>query len=187
MMFAGTRSRIEVYIDLYNIRKYICDKELILDFIEMVNKVSEGRQITVNYVFDAYMQYGFDPSRRMHDWMRNNGFVMRLNPYDPNKQEQKGVDMEMGLKMYSRARDNMYDVALLITGDGDFVPACKYVQALGKKVEVAAFSEILSSELRKNADRYHDLMNVASPMYAAHTNTNMITRSRVNDMKEEEC
>jgi len=160
--------RLEIFIDRYNIYKYTRDKGLRLDYIKMVNKLAEGRPITERFVFDARVQDGFDPSRRTHDWMERNGFSVITEPYDPNKQEQKGVDGRMMLNMYKRAARDMYDVALMITGDGDFVPVCEDVQALGKKVEVAAFGETLSSRLRRKADKYHDLMSIASPMHTAH-------------------
>jgi uncharacterized LabA/DUF88 family protein len=37
--------------------------------------------------------------------------------------------------LVSRAYENLYDTALIVSGDEDFVPAIRKVQKLGKKVE----------------------------------------------------
>jgi len=170
MMPADEICRVEIFFDLYNIYAHIRNKGLKLDYLEMVNRLAEGRQITAKFVFDAYEQHGFDPSRRVHEKLRHNGFILILRPYDPNKKKQKGVDSRLTLEMYKRARDDMYDIALMITGDGDFVPVCEDVQALGKKVEVAAFDGMTSFELKKVADRYHDLRTVSFPMPTKNSN-----------------
>jgi len=165
MTYADDPVRLEIYFDHYNIYKHIREGELMLDYIEMVNRLAEGRHITEKFVFDSRVRYGFDPLRKTHDWMRNNGFIVFLRYCDPNKQVQKGVDMTMGLEIQRRAYENRFDVALMITGDGDFAPVCEYIRRLGKKVEVAAFDEILSSDLKSVVDRYHDLKNIASPRF----------------------
>ena len=54
--------------------------------------------------------------------------------------------------MVSFAYENKYDTAILVSGDGDFVPAIKKVQKLGKKVENAYFSANRSSYLKSVCD-----------------------------------
>ena len=46
-----------------------------------------------------------------------------------------------------------FDVAVVVSGDRDFVPSIEMVRGLGKQVEVAAFSGALSARLRRSADR----------------------------------
>ena len=54
--------------------------------------------------------------------------------------------------MVSFAYENAYDTAVLVSGDGDFVPTIKRVQKLGKRVENAYFSVSRSNYLKKVCD-----------------------------------
>src|SRR3989338_260333 len=60
----------------------------------------------------------------------------------------KGDDIHLATDMISMAYENLYDVAVLVSGDGDFVPAILKVQKLGKYVENAYFSISRSNFLK---------------------------------------
>ena len=60
----------------------------------------------------------------------------------------KGDDIYLATDMLSFAYENVYDIAILVSGDGDFVPVIKKVQKLGKNVENAYFSISRSDFLR---------------------------------------
>lgn len=60
----------------------------------------------------------------------------------------KGDDIYLATDMLSFAYENVYDTAVLVSGDGDFVPLIKKVQKLGKNVENAYFSVSRSDFLR---------------------------------------
>ncbi|MGH8929278.1 MAG: NYN domain-containing protein [Egibacteraceae bacterium] len=65
---------------------------------------------------------------------------------------EKGVDMYIGVDMLAGASKNLYDVAVLVTGDGDLIHAVKAVKDLGKHVELATFPIGRSDELASVAD-----------------------------------
>jgi uncharacterized LabA/DUF88 family protein len=52
----------------------------------------------------------------------------------------------------SGAYENLYDTALIVSGDEDFVPAIKKVQKLGKKVENIYFCTTSSNYLKKTCN-----------------------------------
>ena len=54
---------------------------------------------------------------------------------------EKGVDIKIAVRMLSQAHKNLYDIAILVSADGDFAPAIFEVKDLGKRVIVAAFIE----------------------------------------------
>ena len=68
---------------------------------------------------------------------------------------EKGVDIMMATDLLKLAWEDSYDVAILVSGDGDFAYAVKTVKDLGKHVEVAAFESNLSWELANIADKRH--------------------------------
>lgn len=74
-----------------------------------------------------------------------------------NRWMEKGVDMRIGVDLVSHASKNLYDVAILVSGDGDFEYAVQSAKDLGKHVEVACFQRGRSDALLKASDVMHEL------------------------------
>lgn len=55
------------------------------------------------------------------------------------KLAQKGVDVELAIDVLDSAHEDRYDVAVLVTGDGDFVPLVRRITSLNKHALVAHF------------------------------------------------
>ena len=55
------------------------------------------------------------------------------------KLAQKGVDVELAIDVLDCAHSNRYDVAVLVTGDGDFVPLVRRITSLNKHAVIAHF------------------------------------------------
>lgn len=69
----------------------------------------------------------------------------------------KGVDIALTKDLLSHAFLNNYDVAILIAGDGDYVPLIKEVKRLGKVIYTVFFSESgLNKELVLESDLFID-------------------------------
>lgn len=64
----------------------------------------------------------------------------------------KGEDILLACDMVRGAALNYFDCAILISGDGDFVPAVNMLQELGKYVIVASFRSALSHALELEAN-----------------------------------
>ncbi len=64
-----------------------------------------------------------------------------LHTEDPPQWElsQKGIDVELALDVLDFAHHDRFDIAVLITGDADFVPLVRKLTALGKQVLLAHF------------------------------------------------
>ena len=73
---------------------------------------------------------------------------------------QKEVDVSLACEMLEHALLNHFDVAIVISGDRDFVPAMQKVQAAGKRVEVAAFEDVYNEECKRVADIYYLLDDI---------------------------
>jgi len=92
--------------------------------------------------------------------------VPLLKSYDNNHQQSplvhafpqvtgrysKGEDILLACDMVRGAALNYFDCAILISGDGDFVPAVNMLQELGKYVIVASFRSALSHALELEAN-----------------------------------
>jgi uncharacterized LabA/DUF88 family protein len=88
------------------------------------------------------------------------GFSSEVFKKSTKSAKAKGIDIALTKDMLSNAFLNNYDVAVLITGDADYVPVLSEVKRLGKLVYVLAFVEgaaKIATELRITADRFFSL------------------------------
>jgi uncharacterized LabA/DUF88 family protein len=120
------------------------------------------------YVFDAIQSTDRSvdvPKRRLLDALRYQGFRVVVREVSFAEGEQKEVDIALATEMLANAFRDAYDVAILVSGDRDFVPAVERIRAEGRRVEVAFFTRATSPEqgssfshhLQKVADRVHEL------------------------------
>jgi len=79
------------------------------------------------------------------------GYTIRVS-FDKialNETYEKKVDVIIAIDIVSLAYENAYDIAILVSGDGDFIPVVKKVTELEKKIELWAFRYSLSNALRE--------------------------------------
>jgi uncharacterized LabA/DUF88 family protein len=75
---------------------------------------------------------------------------------------EKAVDVQMAVSMVEGALSDSYDVAYVLSADGDFTPAVKLILEQGKKVFVASFQsgaklqEVVNTFIRLRADFLDD-------------------------------
>jgi len=69
----------------------------------------------------------------------------------------KEDDIHMAVDMVEQACENKFDVAILVSGDGDFVPAVKAVQRKNKIVKNVYFKKSSSRNLKEHCDKSLEL------------------------------
>ena len=72
---------------------------------------------------------------------------------DVNIPYQKGVDVALVTDVMSLANENAYEIAIIVSGDNDFVDAINYIKGKGKKVWVVSFLNCLGEDTMRVADR----------------------------------
>lgn len=161
--------RVMAFIDLANIQKSNSIPGFPVDLYSVCRELVGNRRLIAAYVFDARPSDGSqDLHEKLHNRLRMIGFrVIARESYNPEKNEQKEVDVAMACEMVVQAMRDNYDVALVVSGDRDFVPAIQHVQAAGKRVEVAAFRDAFSNEMKKMCDYYHELDSL--PLISVNT------------------
>jgi uncharacterized LabA/DUF88 family protein len=93
------------------------------------------------------------------DYLRTLGIQVIEKPlktrYDSRTESQryveKGVDVALATDLIGMAWENAFDVAIIVSGDADYVGAVSKVMSKGKNVEVASFRRCLSRELKETA------------------------------------
>lgn len=69
----------------------------------------------------------------------------------------KEDDIHLAVDMVKLAYNGVYDTAILVSSDGDFVPAIEIVKEVGRKVENIGFKSKFSWHLKFKCDRYIQL------------------------------
>ena len=62
---------------------------------------------------------------------------------------EKKIDIQIAIDIISLAYENKYDTAVLVSGDGDFLPVAQKLCELSKKLEVWAFKYSLAYVLQE--------------------------------------
>ncbi len=175
--------RVMAFIDYANVRSVQLAPGHYVDLYSLCHELTGDRKLVAAYVFDARPD---DSSAKSHDdlytRLRMIGFrVIARNSFITASQEQKEVDVAMACEMVVQAMRDNYDVALVVSGDRDFVPAIQHVQSAGKRVEVASFKNSFSYEMKKMCDYYYELDSY--PLFAV--NTILRSEQDENDDSEE--
>ncbi len=65
----------------------------------------------------------------------------------------KGDDIHIAAEIVKEAYEDNYDIAILVSGDGDFVPCIKMVQNKEKQVVNAYFKQSMSWQLKQTCNK----------------------------------
>jgi len=66
----------------------------------------------------------------------------------------KEDDIHLAVDMVKLAFNKAYDTAILISSDGDFVPAIKVIKEIGRNVENIGFETKFSHHLKQECDKF---------------------------------
>lgn len=99
------------------------------------------------------------------------GFQSEVFKKDKQSTKSKGVDITLAKDFLGNAFMGNYDVAVLVAGDGDYVPIINEVKRLGKIVYVIFFEESgLNASLRLASDQYFRLDDFFFDEWQKHLN-----------------
>ena len=171
--------RVGIFIDgpnLYGGAKRLTGEGR-LDMPAVVQWLASGREIAEVAYWNAQLRQEVDPTRyagqqRFFAEVENripNARVGRahLRPRE-GRWIEKRVDVGVALDLVLGAYEDLWDIGIVVTGDGDIARAGRLVRAMDKGFEVACCSGSLSGLLRKEADelRWMDAALLSGFAYA---------------------
>ena len=160
--------RVMVYIDGSNLYHSLRNAEgrTDLDFSKFADKlVGPDRQLVRTYYYNAPLDSKKQPEQyqaqqKFFDALRRiDYFELRLGRLAYNKLRpdapptEKSVDILLATDMLMHAVTGIYDVAVLVSGDTDFVDAVQTIKGRGLHFEVGLFPDSGSRYLRDAADK----------------------------------
>lgn len=150
--------RIGIFIDIQNL--YHSSKNLFqarVNYNELIRELVSGRKLikAIGYVVKTEGTLG---ESSFFDALEKSGIDLRIKDIQIFPGGVKKADWDIGMAVDAIRSASSLDVIILVTGDGDFIPAVEYLQiGLGKAVEVAAFGRSASGKLKEVADRFINL------------------------------
>lgn len=148
--------RVSVFVDVQNM--YHSAKHLYharADFEAILQEAVKSRNLirAIAYV----VQSGLDEEKGFFDALKKAGYEIKSKELQVFAGGQKKADWDVGLAMDMIKMSPKVDTIVLISGDGDYVPAVEYLQFLGLRIELLSFGRSTSAKLIAAVDNFCDL------------------------------
>src|SRR6185369_1514454 len=151
---------VAVFVDVANIFYAAKAAGIDIDYVTLLKSATAGRDFV-----RAYAYTGLDPEnenqRQFHSFLARNGYKViskDIRKYGDGRIK-ANLDNELVVDMMRMAQH--IDIAVVVSGDGDFAPAIRAVQQLGVRCEVISFRGNTSSDLIDVADVFTDITQLA--------------------------
>ncbi len=151
---------VAVFVDVANIFYAAKAAGVDIDYVTLLKSAIAGRDFV-----RAYAYTGLDPDnenqRNFHSFLARHSYKVvskDIRKYGDGKVK-ANLDIELVVDLMKTARN--LDVAIIVSGDGDFAPAIRAVQEMGVRCEVISFRGNTSSDLIEVADLFTDITQIA--------------------------
>ena len=152
---------VAMFVDVANMYYAARGQDVDVDYVALLKHATKGRDL-----IRAYAYTGLDPEnenqRKFIDFLAKNGYkpvVKDIRKFGDGRMK-ANLDIELVVDLF-RLADRM-DIAVIVSGDGDFAPAIRALQDKGVRAEVISFKPNTSSDLIAVADEFMDIMKIAS-------------------------
>src|SRR6056297_556506 len=149
--------RVGVFVDVQNM--YHSANNLYHSNVNFKNVLSEavGNRQLIRAI--AYVIRSDTPEEQhFFDVISKQGFELKVKDLQIFPGGMKKADWDVGMAIDAIKLANSLDVVVLVTGDGDFLPAVYYLREnKGCKIELMGFKKTTSSKLISAVDDFVDL------------------------------
>jgi uncharacterized LabA/DUF88 family protein len=152
---------VAVFVDVANLYYSARGQEVDVDYVALLKAATKGRDL-----IRAYAYSGLDPEnenqRKFIDFLFKNGYKVvhkDIRKFGDGRVK-ANLDIELVVDLFRLAK--RMDIAVIVSGDGDFAPAIRALQDEGVRCEVISFRPNTSSDLIAVADEFIDIMKIAS-------------------------
>lgn len=133
------------------------------------------------------LEHGADQLYRDRQWddvLIREGVTMHFLPLAQNREgdvEEKGIDVWFALEAFELAMYKRFDVSVLVSGDGDFVPLVRKLNTLGTRVMLLAWDFNYQHEGTMRTTRVNQTL-INEVTYAIMMSEEIETRTRKRDV-----
>ncbi len=173
-------NNIYVFIDASNLWEAQKAKGRFFDYEKLRNFIKgefNGSSIEIFY-YSAYpangtRDYSLDGRHKFFTFLKKGlKFTVRkkelkrisvITPEGESIEEKGNMDVEITIDALHHIKK--YDIAILFTGDSDFLALVTYLRARGKKVYIFSSKNNISEELRTGGDGYFDVLTIEKDIW----------------------
>lgn len=173
-------NRTNVFIDASNLWEAQKVKGRFFDLQKLVRYLQVkycASEIEVHYYAaypkDGTRSYSIDSKHKFFTYLKKGlGFHVRKKPLKQIRivtdlgeaiEEKGNMDVEIAIDVVSLVKK--YDIAVLFTGDSDFLALVNYIRSRNKKVFIYSSKNNISRELRTGADGYIDVLTIEEDIW----------------------
>jgi uncharacterized LabA/DUF88 family protein len=154
-----TLEKTAIFIDYHNLEGALRNENLKVDLISLRGSLAAGRFLLETFVFIGFNPKNFEEDEKFHRFLKMHGFLVctKSAKIKPDGTLKCDLDMEMALAVIDYVMQARPDLAILITGDGDFSALATWLRMRGVRVEVASTLNSLSQDLKEAANECIEL------------------------------
>ncbi len=163
--------RIALFIDGSNLYAAARALNFDIDYKRLLDHFSENSMLVRAFYYTALIEdQEYSPIRPLVDWLDYNGYTMVTKPTKEftdafgRKKIKGNMDIELAIDVMEMAEH--LDHVIIFSGDGDFRRLVEAIQRKGLRVTVVSTVKsnppMIADELRRQCDRFIELMDIAS-------------------------
>lgn len=175
-----SKNIVYVFIDASNLWQAQKAKGSVFDYEKLkifLKKKFTASEIKILY-YTAYpaqgtRDYSLEGKHKFFTYLKKGlGFIVqkkelkRITTHSDNGdiiQEKGNMDVEMTIDAMHYV--SKYDIAVLFSGDSDFLALVTYIRNMGKKVYIFSSKNNVSQELRTGGDGYFDVLDIKEDIW----------------------
>ncbi len=161
--------KLVIFIDASNLSggtarhaEKINDPDYEVDIFKLIKRLSRGYDLIRTYFYSSTAQpqdirskteqFWHQKMLTLHSQLQRHGIKVTNKLRQKNKE--KGVDVALVTDFLMLGMRAAFDVAMIVSGDQDYVNAIEAVQSLGKSVSIACFENSFPDEMYRYVDQY---------------------------------
>jgi len=150
------QQRVGVFVDIQNMyysARAVYNKKV--NFKKVLEEAVAGRPLVRAIAYGITTEEAHEGD--FHDALTKQGFEVKTKPLQQFVGGHKKGDWDVGIAMDIMRLEPKIDVAVLVSGDGDFIPLVQFSQEKGLRIEGMGFRASTSSALIETVDSFTDL------------------------------
>lgn len=148
--------RIIIFLDNSNIFNGFKKYNIKADYEKLKRIITKGRKLENIFLYEGVVYpISHEKKKWYEDLTNKSGYQIKAS-FDKitfDEAIEKKIDIQIAVDIISLAYENAFNTAVLVSGDGDFVPVIKKLKNLNKSVEIWAFRYSLANALKDNLEK----------------------------------
>jgi len=144
------RQRAIIFIDHANLFYNIEKLQIRIDYRKFKEILTRDDHLVGAFMYMGIPEQIFPKKQRFLKYLSSQGYIIQARPIKviaEGKKMQKGLDIFIYRDIVELADEDIYDKAILVSGDSDFIEIVRKLRDLEKSIEIWSFKRSLSHEL----------------------------------------